>query len=148
MSLWQIDNNSRLPTVNELSVLDFELPVTNDVTGVTLVGGSLPGGISVDGTRLTGTVTRVITDTDFTFTLRATSPSDSEDITLIMKAKDVEITANQFITVDSPVSNGDVTRYWQYVNGYITVRHRRVNRYELIGSDLNVFHLHDQCDVF
>ena len=141
MSLWQIDNNSRLPTVNELSVLDFELPVINDVTGVTLVGGSLPGGISVDGTRLTGTVTRVITDTDFTFTLRATSPSGSEDITLIMKVKDVEITANQFITVDSPVSNGDVAidilPIPGYVAAYITNRDLTIRNQRYTVTSVN-----------
>jgi len=88
-NLWTQPNNYLLRTLNERifiapGELSLPLSTTTDVT-VTLISGELPVGMRIAGTDLVGAPVEEVVETDYTFVLRATTPSTLEDRTLRLR---------------------------------------------------------------
>lgn len=72
--LWTLPNGSTIRTVIERVQQDITLPIRQDIdVTITLISGSLPGGLRIDGTQLKGTPFEVETTTSSLFALRATT---------------------------------------------------------------------------
>ena len=81
-SLWNIATGERLTTLIERRVVELDLPVANGVdVDVELISGTLPAGLRLSGTKLTGTVFEVAYYKTFVFVLRARSGNLFEDRT-------------------------------------------------------------------
>lgn len=84
-NLWTESNNFLLKTLIErvsLSAGDLPLPLatTQDVT-IKLISGELPAGLRIEGTDIIGTPLEVLQESEFTFVLRATTPTQLQDRT-------------------------------------------------------------------
>lgn len=81
-TLWTVRTGTSLGTYNESIVQTIDLPVDNAVDSISLISGTIPGGLRLEGTVLTGTPFEVKTLKEFTFVLRAKKGVRVEDITL------------------------------------------------------------------
>ena len=83
MSLWNAGSGSTLATVNERVSVNLQLPLASGTTpAVTLISGSLPPGLRLEGTSILGTPFEVERDKSFDFVIRATEDSVIDDRTL------------------------------------------------------------------
>ena len=82
-NLWTVTTGHNLGTFEEKSALNISLPV-NTVDNLALISGSLPLGVSLSGTSLTGTPLEVVRSTQFKFVLRATLSQSIEDRTFTL----------------------------------------------------------------
>lgn len=81
-TLWTVRTGTDLGTFNESIVQTIQLPVDNTVDSISLISGTLPGGLRLEGTTLTGTPFEVKELKEFTFVLRAKKGLRIEDLTL------------------------------------------------------------------
>lgn len=82
-NLWTVTTGHNLGTFEEKSTLDISLPV-NTVDNLALISGSLPLGVRLSGTSLTGTPLEVVRSTQFKFVLRASLNEAIEDRTFTL----------------------------------------------------------------
>ena len=79
---WTKNSGEILFTLNEqVTIAPFSLPLSEPSATITLISGSLPGGIYLDGTVLRGTPREVSKETTSTFVLRATHNNEISDRT-------------------------------------------------------------------
>ena len=79
---WTKNSGEILFTLNEqVTIAPFSLPLSQPSATITLISGSLPGGIYLDGTVLRGTPREVSKETTSTFVLRATYNNEISDRT-------------------------------------------------------------------
>ena len=79
--LWTVPNNHNLGTFQESLTQTIPLPV-NNVDSLTVISGSIPGGLRIENNNLVGTPFEVKITKTFTFVIRARKGNDIEDRTL------------------------------------------------------------------
>jgi hypothetical protein len=83
-NLWSISSGSRLTTLIERSVVELNLPLANNITGIELelISGELPTGTRLEGTKIVGTVYEVAYNRTFTAVIRAYHEDRFQDRTV------------------------------------------------------------------
>lgn len=82
-NLWTVTTGHNLGTFEEKSTLNISLPV-NTVDNLALISGSLPLGVKLSGSNITGTPLEVVRSTQFKFVLRASLSDTIEDRTFTL----------------------------------------------------------------
>lgn len=121
--LWNIANDFLLITQIERFPSELALPVANGLNGIEieLISGNLPTGTRIEGTKIVGTPYEVVTDTVFTFVLRAHWLGNFDDRTL-----KIVVTGP-----DAPV--------WQTPSGLLPVGNN--NQYFILDNEIINFQL-------
>ena len=83
-SLWTIGSGQRLTTLIERRLVDIQLPLANNITGITtkLISGEIPTGLRFEGNKIVGTVYEVSYEKLFTAVIRASKNEQFEDRTI------------------------------------------------------------------
>ena len=93
MALWTKPNNASLITLQENVTTTVPLPLAQSSATITLLSGSFPAGIRLDGTNIKGTPREVARETTSTFVLRATYNGAFEDRTykILVQGEDLPV---------------------------------------------------------
>lgn len=109
-TLWTVRTGTDLGTFNESIVQTIQLPIDNTVDSISLISGTLPGGLRIEGTVLTGTPFEVKELKEFTFVLRAKKGLRVEDLTLKLSIQGAD--APTWITPAGSLPLGPNNRFY------------------------------------
>jgi hypothetical protein len=108
---WTKNSGDTILTLNEqVTIAPFTLPLSETQATVTLISGSLPAGIYLDGIQLKGTPREVARDTISTFVLRATFNNEISDRTYKIKVQGPD--APQWVTPEDLLAAGNNNTYF------------------------------------
>lgn len=128
LEVWTQPSGYSLGTFPELVHLDFQLPVSND-TGVnyTVISGSLPSGIFIEGDRLIGSPYVKNNVLEYTFCIRASNGSLFADRTFSITVNNVA--QPEFITPSGTLDAGLHHQFYVLDGSYVS--------YQIQAVDLN-----------
>jgi hypothetical protein len=107
MELWTVRTGHNLGTIQEGVTQSLPLPVQNNPT-LTLISGSLPGGLRIENGRLEGTPFEVARAETSSFCIRATSGVFKQDRTLTITVEGMD--APQWVTPEGSLGAGPNTK--------------------------------------
>ena len=106
MALWTTGTNKLLATVTEEQTISLSLPVTAG-SAISLISGTLPPGVKINGITLIGTPREVSRVTDFRFVLRASLNNQIEDRTFTIKVEGPDTPTWSTPAGELPIGNND-----------------------------------------
>lgn len=139
LSVWTSRSGSSLGTFQERIMFDLLLPVTND-TGVTysIISGSLPPGLRLDGNRIIGTPYEVSRVTTFTFCIRAVADGEGfSDRTYSLTIDGAD--APEFITPAGDLPIGEFQQYFVLDQTFVDFQIEAFDFDTATGQTLNYF---------
>ena len=139
LNIWTQPSGHNFGTFEESATVTINLPVSNDVTGVTykVISGSLPGGLRLEGSQIVGTPYIVSNNINFTFCIRASSATDFADRTFKMSINGSNPPV--WVTPAGSLPVGVNQQLYVLDSTYVTYQLQAFDLNEAIGSNLSYF---------
>ena len=146
LNVWTENSGYSFGTFRERVTLDLPLPVSND-DGVTysVISGSLPNGLTIQGNRIAGTPYEVPRNTEFRFCIRAKLASSISDRTYVMSVDNAD--GPEFITAEGNLPVGIAQQLFTIDSTYIDFQIEVTDLNLIAGGKLTYFISRDDGEL-
>ena len=136
--VWTKPSGYTFGTFQERIVFDQALPVDNDA-GVTytVISGSLPSGLRIDGNHIKGTPFEVARPTEFSFCIRASKNNEISDRTFRITIEGSD--GPEFITPEGDLDVGPYHQYFALDSTYVDYQIQAFDFDTAVGQRLTYF---------
>lgn len=138
LTVWTLPSGRSLGTFQESIQLNLALPVSGD-TGVsyTVISGSLPGGLYIDGNHIKGIPFETIQDQISTFVIRASKDGQISDRTFTITITNTN--GPEFILPAGDLPAGPNQQYYVLGNSYVDFQLEVIDENIAAGAKLKFF---------